>query len=112
MAVGQLEAEIRHKKKMKMLVLVDTRETRVSSTPMIKTLGIREEEVEDVDKDWEEEASVVPIFIVMKKVIVHWNALNGKEGQIGELMVMQGLLMWMRMYIHHILRMQKEERFS
>ena len=40
---------------------------------------------------------MVPIFIAMKKVIVHLNALNGKEGQIGELMVMQGLLTWMRM---------------
>ena len=55
---------------------------------------------------------MVPIFIAMKKFIMHLNALNGKEGQIGELMVMQGLLMWMRMYSHHILTMQKEERFS
>ena len=111
-AVGQLEAEMRPKRKMKMWVLADTREMRVSTTPVIKTLGIKEEEVEDVEKDQEEEASMVPIFIAMKKVIMHLNALNGKEGHIGELMVMQGLLMWMKMYSHHILRMQKEERFS
>ena len=78
---------------------------RVSTTPMIKTLKIREEEVEDVDKVQEDEASVVPIFIAMKKVIVHLNALNSKGGQTGELMVMQGLLIWTRMYSHHILRM-------
>ena len=63
-----------------MWVLVDTREIRVSTTPMIKTLGIREEEVEDVDKDQEEEDFMVPIFIAMKKVIMHLNALNDKEG--------------------------------
>ena len=48
---------------------------------------------------------MVPIFIAMKKVIVPLNALNNKEEQIGELMVKQGLLMWMRMHIHHIQRM-------
>ena len=69
---------------------------------MIKTLEIREEDVEDMDKDREEEASMVPIFIVMKKVIVPLNSLNNKEGHIGELMVKQGLLMWMRMHNHHI----------
>ena len=73
---------------MKMWVLADTREMRVPTTPVIKTLGIREEEVEDMDKDQEEEASMVPVFIAMKKVIVHLNSLNGKEGQIRELMVM------------------------
>ncbi len=55
---------------------------------------------------------MVHVFIAMKRVIMHLNVLNSKEGQIGELMVMQGLLMWMKMYSHHILRMQKEERFS
>ena len=55
---------------------------------------------------------MVPIFIAMKKVIMPLNALNDREGQIGELMVKQGLLMWMRMHTHHIQRMQKEERFS
>ena len=79
-AVDQLEDEMRPKRKMKMWVLADTREMRVSTTPMIKNLEIKEEEVEDVDKDQEEEASMVPIFIAMKKVIVHLNALNDKEG--------------------------------
>ena len=50
-AVGHLEAKMRPKRKMKMWVLADTREMRVSTTPVIKNLGIREEEVEDMDKD-------------------------------------------------------------
>ena len=79
MAIGQLEAEMRPKRKMKMWVLADTREMRVSTTPVIKTLKIKEEEVEDVDKDQEEEPSVVPVFITMKKVIVHLNALNDRK---------------------------------
>ena len=54
---------------------------------------------------------MVPIFIAMKKFIMPLNALNTKEGKIGELMVKQGLLMWMMMHNHHIQRMQKEERF-
>ena len=41
---------------------------------------MREEEVEDVDKDQEEKTFVVPFFIAMKKVIVSLNALNDKEG--------------------------------
>ena len=79
-AVGRLKAEMRPKRKMKMWVLADKREMRVSTTPVIKTLGIREEEVDDMDKDQEEEASMVLVFIAMKKVIVHLNALNDKEG--------------------------------
>ena len=54
---------------------------------------------------------MIPIFIVMKKFIIPLNALNDKEGQIGELMVKKGLLMRMRMHSHQIQRMQKEERF-
>ena len=111
MAVGHLEAKMRPKRKMKMWVLAYIREMRVSTTPVIKTLGIREEEVEDMDKDQEEEAFVVPIFIVMKKVSMHLNALNNKEGQIGELMVKKGSLMWMLMHNHCIQSMQKEESF-
>ena len=45
---------------------------------MIKTLEIKEEEVEDVEK--EEEASMVPIAIAMKNVVIPLNALNDKEG--------------------------------
>ena len=41
-------------------------------------MEIREEEVGDMDK--EEEVSMVPISIVMKKVIVPLNALNDKKG--------------------------------
>ena len=109
--VGHLEVKMRTRRKMKMWVLVETRGMRVSITSVIKTLKIREEEVEDVDKVQEEEASMVPIFSAMKKVIVPLNALNAKEGQIGEVMVKKGLLMWMMMHNHFIQRMQKEERF-
>ena len=62
---------------MKMWVLVGTRGMKVSTTPMIKTLEIREEEAEDVDKDQEEEAFMVPIFIEMKKVTIPLNVMNG-----------------------------------
>ena len=40
--VGQLEAKMRPKRKMKMWVLANTREMRISTTFVIKTLGIRE----------------------------------------------------------------------
>ena len=99
-AIDHLEATMKPKRKMKMRVLAGTRGMRVSTAPVTKTLEIREEEVEDVGK--EEEASVVPISIAMKKVIVPLNALNDKEGQIGELRAKLGLLMWMRMHNHHI----------
>ena len=36
---------------------------------------------------------MVPIFIVMKKVIIPLNVLNDKEGQTGELRVKPELLM-------------------
>ena len=49
--LGHLEARMRPRRKMKMWVLVGTRGMRVSTTPMIKTLEIREEEVEGVEKD-------------------------------------------------------------
>ena len=41
----------------------------------------------------EEEAFMVPISIAMKKVIVPLNALNDKEGQLGEQRVKLGFLM-------------------
>jgi len=99
-AVDHLEAAMKPKRKMKMWLLARTRGMWVSTTPMIKTLEIKEEEVEDMDK--EEEASMEPISIAMKKVIMPLNALNDKEGQIGELRAKLGLLMWMRMHNHHI----------
>ena len=77
---GHLEIKMRSRRKMKMWVLAETKGMRVSTTPVIKTLESREEEVEDVDKVQEEEASVVPFFITMKKVIMPLNALNDKEG--------------------------------
>ena len=91
--VGHLEAKMRPRRRMKMWVLAGTKRMRVSTTPMIKTLEIREEEEKDVDKVQEEEPFMVPISIVMKKVIVPLNALNNKEGQIAELRVKLGLFM-------------------
>ena len=78
--VGHLELEVKPKRKMKMWVLAGTRGMRVSTAPIIKTLEIKEEEEDDVDKGQEEEASVAPVSIAMKKVIVPLNALNDKEG--------------------------------
>ena len=91
--VGHMEANMKPRRKMKMWVLAETRGMRVSTTPMIKTLEIKEEYVEDVDKVKEEEAFMVPIFIAMKNFIVPMNSLNAKEGYIGETMVNQGSLM-------------------
>ena len=48
--VGHLEAEMRSRRKMKIWVLAGTRGMRVSSAPVIKTLEIREEELEDMYK--------------------------------------------------------------
>ena len=90
---GHLEAKMRTRRKMKMWVPTESRGTRVSTTTVIKTLEIKEEEVEDVDKVQEEEASVVLVSIVMKKVIDSLNVLNDKEGNIGELRVKLGFLM-------------------
>ena len=78
--VGNLKVEMKPRRNVKMWVLAKARGMRVSTTPMIKTLEIREEEVEDVDKIQEEEAFVVPVSIAMKKVIMPLNALNDKEG--------------------------------
>ena len=103
---------MRPRRKMKVWLLARTRGMRVSTTPMIKNLEIKEEQLEDVDKVQKEEDSMVPIFIAMKKVIVHLNDLNDKEGQIREVMDKQGFLMWMMMYNHHIQRMQKEDMFQ
>ena len=87
MVEGHLEVEMTPRRRMKMWVLVGTSRMRVSTASVIKTLEVKEEEVEDVDKVQEEEAFVVPIFIAMKKFIMLMNALNAKEGKIEELMV-------------------------
>ena len=47
---GHLEVKMRPKRKMNMWVLARTRGMRVSTAPVIKTLVIKGEEVEDVDK--------------------------------------------------------------
>ena len=48
---SHLEVEMKSRRKVKMWELAEARGMRVSTTPMIKTLEIKEEEVEDVDKD-------------------------------------------------------------
>ena len=78
--VGHREGEMRCIRKVKMWVLAETRGMSVSTALVIKTLEIREEEVEDVDKVQEEEAFVVLVSIAMKKVIDSLNVLNDKEG--------------------------------
>ena len=100
--IGHLEEKMRPIRKMKMWVLERTRGMMVSTTPVIKTLEIKEEEVEDMEKDQEEETFVVPIFIALKKVTMPLNDLNDKGGHIGEMMVKKGLFMWMRMHNHSI----------
>ena len=47
---GHLEAKMRTRRKMKMWVLVETKRMKISTPLMIKTVEIREEEVEDLDK--------------------------------------------------------------
>ena len=80
--VDHPEAKMRPSRKMNMWVLVETRGTMVSTAPVIKTLEIREEEEEDMDKVQEEEVSMVPISIAVKKFIMPLNSLNDREGQI------------------------------
>ena len=47
---SHLEVEMKPKRKMKMWVLVETKGMIFSTTHVIKTLEIREEEEEDVEK--------------------------------------------------------------
>ena len=47
---GHLEVNMGPRRKMKMCVVEKTRGMRFSTTLVIKTLEIREEEVEDMDK--------------------------------------------------------------
>ena len=47
---SHLEVDMRPRRKMKMWVLAGTKGMRVLTAPVIKTLEIKEEEVEDVDK--------------------------------------------------------------
>ena len=48
--IGHLEVEMKPRRKIKMWVLAEIKGMRISTTPMIKNLEIKEEEVEDVDK--------------------------------------------------------------
>ena len=77
---GHLEVEMRPRRKLKMQVLAGTRGTRVSTALVIKTLEIKEEEVEDVDKVQEKKDFVVPIFIAVKKVIMLKDVIKTNKG--------------------------------
>ena len=68
--------------RMRLEVVLRTRGEMVLIIFMIRTLKIREEEVEE--KDLEKEASVGNVFTVGKKVIENLNVLNTKDGQIEE----------------------------
>ena len=59
-------------------VAVRTRGETIPNVSMIRTIEIREEEVED--KDLEEEASMGNIFTVEKKGIENLNVPSAKEG--------------------------------
>ena len=64
--------------RMRLEVAVKTRGEIVPIFSMIKTIVIREEEVED--KDLKEEASMGNVFIAEKKGIEHLNVPSTKEG--------------------------------
>ena len=68
--------------RMKLEVAVRNKGETIPIISMIRTIEIREEEVED--KDLEEEAFVENVFTVLKKGIENLNVPNTKEGQIGE----------------------------
>ena len=64
--------------RMRLEVVIRTRGEIIPIISIIRTIEIREEEVED--KDLEEEAFVGNVFIVKKKGIEHLNVPRTKEG--------------------------------
>ena len=94
--------------RMRLEVVVRTRGEIIQIIPMIKTIKIREEEVEE--KDLEEEASMGNIYTMEKKGIDHLNVLSTKEGMIDETTSRIGLWLLMKMQNHHILKILKEEK--
>ena len=68
--------------RMRLEVVVKTREETIPIISMIRTIEIKEEEVEE--KDLEEEASVGIFFTMEKKGTDHLNVPSAKEGQIKE----------------------------
>ena len=65
--------------RMRLEVVVRTIGETILIISMIRTIEIREEEVEVEEKDLEEEASVGNAFTVEKKGIEHLNVPNMKE---------------------------------
>ena len=68
--------------RMRLEVVIKTKEEIIPIVSMIRTIEIREEEAED--KDLEEEAFVGNVFTAKKKGIGHLNVPSTKEGQIKE----------------------------
>ena len=68
--------------RMRLEVAVRSRGETISIVSMIRTIEIREEEVED--KDLKEEVSVGNFFTVEKKDIENLNVPSAKEGHIKE----------------------------
>ena len=64
--------------RMKLEVVVKIRREKILIISMIKTIEIREEEVED--KDLENEAFVGNVFTTERKGIEHLNIPSTKEG--------------------------------
>ena len=80
---GLVEVKMMIKRtRMRLEVVAKTRGEITQIFSMIKTIEIREEELEG--KELGEEAFVENVSTTMKKVIDHLNFLNAKEGIIEE----------------------------
>ena len=71
----------------------------------------RDQREEEGSKKLEEEAFMEIVSTAMKKGINNLNVLSTKEGMIEEMNGRVQLLLLMKMQGHHILKMQKEEKF-
>ena len=70
------------RKRMRLDVVVRTKGETIPIISMIRTIEIREEEVEE--KDLEEEASMGNVFTIEKKGIENLNIPNANKGYIKE----------------------------
>ena len=66
------------RKRMRLEVVLKTRGETISIISMIRTIEIREEEIED--KDLKEETSMGNVFTMEKKGIENLNVPSAKEG--------------------------------
>ena len=96
------------RKRMGLEVVIKTKGETIPIISMIRTIEIREEEVED--KDLKEEAFMGNVFTVEKKGIGNLNVPSTKEGYIEEKKARPELHMLMKMLDHHILKILKEEK--